>query len=510
MRQADGLNLYYMYNGHADVTALVDASSGNVRATYYYDAFGNIQEEKYYTASGQETNVPINNNIMYAGYQYDKETGLYYLNARMYDPKVARFLQEDTYRGTINDPLTLNLYTYCANNPITYVDPTGHVIGYFDENGKWVGYTGSCNPSAGYHFGWIGNFFAMTNSLTGEQTIIGTREILGDGTVVIGNNRKTANEALNAPLVGANYMKATAKHFVLGDYTEEVTLLGIIIQIGLGFTGLDLPGDIRDLSSDIVNWKSTPEHILKTIVDAVALAPIIGSLKYGDEVAILFKKGDKVVEVVKKVDETTNILAKNSDEIAEIIKKVEKADDLAKNSDKIVEVVKKIDKAGDLAKNGDEAATVIKKADKAEAVMKNSDEAASAIKKADEVAEQAGRAEVGKVKPYQMSNAELVQEMANRENNTMNRKLSNAGKPIYGSNAGTKKHSYAAELLNKYQKLFGDRSLEVEKNWLNNASVNGNLKGSVRLDVYDRIIKKVYDYKFVMPKIRVKGLKRVR
>ena len=47
----------------------------------------------------------------------------------MYDPKVARFLQEDTYTGDINDPLSLNLYTYCHNEPLMYWDPTGHKEG---------------------------------------------------------------------------------------------------------------------------------------------------------------------------------------------------------------------------------------------------------------------------------------------------------------------------------------------------------------------------------------------
>ncbi|MHB8127234.1 MAG: RHS repeat-associated core domain-containing protein [Desulfitobacteriaceae bacterium] len=117
-RTVGGQTLFYMYNGHADVTALLDAATGNVAATYYYDAFGNIQDQ---TGS-------INNNITYAGYQYDKETGLYYLNARMYDPITARFMQEDTYRGDLNDPLSLNLYTYGANNPIKYDDPSGHVF----------------------------------------------------------------------------------------------------------------------------------------------------------------------------------------------------------------------------------------------------------------------------------------------------------------------------------------------------------------------------------------------
>jgi len=43
-----------------------------------------------------------------------------------YDSVTARFLTEDTYAGQGNDPLSLNLYTYCVNNPIKYDDPSGH------------------------------------------------------------------------------------------------------------------------------------------------------------------------------------------------------------------------------------------------------------------------------------------------------------------------------------------------------------------------------------------------
>ena len=63
---------------------------------------------------------------MIASYYYDWESKLYDLKARFYDAKLARFLQEDTYYGSMQDPLSLNLYTYCFNNPLTYWDPTGH------------------------------------------------------------------------------------------------------------------------------------------------------------------------------------------------------------------------------------------------------------------------------------------------------------------------------------------------------------------------------------------------
>jgi hypothetical protein len=45
----------------------------------------------------------------------------------MYDPVTARFLQEDTYSGDPSDPLSLNLYTYCKNEPLMHYDPTGHI-----------------------------------------------------------------------------------------------------------------------------------------------------------------------------------------------------------------------------------------------------------------------------------------------------------------------------------------------------------------------------------------------
>ncbi len=48
----------------------------------------------------------------------------------MYDPVTARFLQEDMYTGEPEEPLSLNLYTYCGYNPIKYIDPSGHMVVY--------------------------------------------------------------------------------------------------------------------------------------------------------------------------------------------------------------------------------------------------------------------------------------------------------------------------------------------------------------------------------------------
>ena len=66
------------------------------------------------------------NPFRYSGEYFDKETGTYYLRARYYDPEIGRFISEDAYWGKDQDPLSLNLYTYCMNNPIMYIDPSGY------------------------------------------------------------------------------------------------------------------------------------------------------------------------------------------------------------------------------------------------------------------------------------------------------------------------------------------------------------------------------------------------
>lgn len=106
---------YYTQNAHGDVVNLTNAN-GEVTKTYKYDAFGvekNISES--------DTNA-----FRYCGEYYDTETGTIYLRARYYDPEIGRFISRDSDPGKNYDPLSLNLYTYCYNNPILGVDPDGN------------------------------------------------------------------------------------------------------------------------------------------------------------------------------------------------------------------------------------------------------------------------------------------------------------------------------------------------------------------------------------------------
>lgn len=84
---------YYVYNGHGDVVALVDAQ-GNSVASYSYDAFGQL------TAFSENFGgtTTWTNPYRYDGrdgVRYDGETGLYWMSVRAYDPALGRFLSRD-------------------------------------------------------------------------------------------------------------------------------------------------------------------------------------------------------------------------------------------------------------------------------------------------------------------------------------------------------------------------------------------------------------------------------
>jgi len=60
--------------------------------------------------------------------QVESEAGLYFYNARYYDPALSRFAQADTLVPNPGNPLAWDRYAYTNNNPIKNSDPTGHWV----------------------------------------------------------------------------------------------------------------------------------------------------------------------------------------------------------------------------------------------------------------------------------------------------------------------------------------------------------------------------------------------
>ena len=114
-----------------------------------------------------------------------------------------------------------------------------------------------------------------------------------------------------------DYLIRSAECVVLGNFTDEVTVLGVGVQIVLGIFDLDLPCDIRDIIADIKNLAETDrvrwDLIGMLALDLIGLIPVIGALKYSDEVGTLFKNAGKVSVVAEGAD-GVGAVARHADE----------------------------------------------------------------------------------------------------------------------------------------------------------------------------------------------------
>jgi len=105
---------YYIYDGLGSTRQLVNAS-GAVTDSYGYSAFGEL-------ASHTGTTV---NPFLFNAQQFDQASGDYYLRARYYNQNNGRFISQDPYGGSNEDPISLHRYLYASVDPVNRVDPSG-------------------------------------------------------------------------------------------------------------------------------------------------------------------------------------------------------------------------------------------------------------------------------------------------------------------------------------------------------------------------------------------------
>ena len=102
----------------------ISSQTGELVVKYSYDAYGKLLS----TTGTLASTVGVQNPFLYKGYMYDRETGLYYCKSRYYNPNIGRWISPDAIEylnpTSING---LNLYCYCNNNPIMYVDSDGNI-----------------------------------------------------------------------------------------------------------------------------------------------------------------------------------------------------------------------------------------------------------------------------------------------------------------------------------------------------------------------------------------------
>lgn len=116
----NGVSYFYLLNLQGDVIGIYDGN-GNIVVQYTYDSWGKLVSV---TGSLADT-VGVKNPLRYRGYYYDAETGLYYLQSRYYDPDTCRFINADSLLVAGDYIQGTNMFAYCLNNPVMYVDPSG-------------------------------------------------------------------------------------------------------------------------------------------------------------------------------------------------------------------------------------------------------------------------------------------------------------------------------------------------------------------------------------------------
>jgi len=122
----------YIHPDHLGSTNAVTDQSGNfVQLMDYYP----------YGATRIATSTyPTNEKRQYIGQFSDAQTNLNYLQARYYDSTRGQFTSEDPVfwisKQRLNNPQTLNAYSYAINNPIAKKDPSG--LQYYDASGSFT------------------------------------------------------------------------------------------------------------------------------------------------------------------------------------------------------------------------------------------------------------------------------------------------------------------------------------------------------------------------------------
>ena len=120
--------VYYYHTDYLGSVRVITDESGKVVYKSDYLAFGTrlVENEDFDETHG------------FTGKDYDSDTGLYYYNARWYDPDLGRFISEDPAA----DPNNPNLYSYCGNNSVIRSDPSGQF--WLVLVAIAVAYIGSC------------------------------------------------------------------------------------------------------------------------------------------------------------------------------------------------------------------------------------------------------------------------------------------------------------------------------------------------------------------------------
>jgi len=174
---------------------------------------------------------------------HENALGLYFYNARWYDPLLGRFTQADTLIPSPGDPRAFNRYAYTLNNPLRFTDPSGHWIVDDPDGGGWTPPGGGSGGGGGGHSGgggggggkgkkshyYCNNHYGCIDMSHFHPDKV--RKLLRDVNIAIlfGGGQVTLNTSF---MRNSTYFEAT--YFVSGE-TSEGELVAVALAIWLDY-----------------------------------------------------------------------------------------------------------------------------------------------------------------------------------------------------------------------------------------------------------------------------------
>lgn len=123
---------YICRDNLGSITHITD-SEGNILQELSYDAWGNLRSPSTHSMYSTNNQPTLLLGRGFTGHEHLPSFGLINMNARMYDPVIARFLSPDPYVQEKKNLQNYNSYSYCLNNPLKYTDKSGELLGFVWE-----------------------------------------------------------------------------------------------------------------------------------------------------------------------------------------------------------------------------------------------------------------------------------------------------------------------------------------------------------------------------------------
>ncbi len=143
-RQDNEESVHYILKDHLGSWTTITDHQGNIEQELSFDAWGNLRSAETWRAWGQLPEPMFDRG--FTGHEHLYAFGLINMNGRMYDPQMSSFLSVDAYVQSPENSQSFNRYTYCMNNPLKYVDPSGWVM------------VGGMTPGNPFHENWSVNY----------------------------------------------------------------------------------------------------------------------------------------------------------------------------------------------------------------------------------------------------------------------------------------------------------------------------------------------------------------